>query len=343
LPTFRSLRVYRGLLVALIEILARGGCGALGHAFGTRTVRTAPAAWETLAAAIVALIAAVDLRLRAGDEGGQAIDAAIVSGHRLRLGLRLLWRVLRLRARLAFAMFAWLLVAIALIGLLVVALMIAPAMVAIVAHKGLRLILLRYEAGLLAEIRIVLAVVLAIVAHHVVGARLLLLLRLVLPELLLCGGDQAEIVLGVLVVVLGGDGIARRARVAGKLQIFLGDMRGRAADLDVGTVRFEHPGHRILAAPVVVIVIIVTVTHPLVVLTVSHVLPLIPALSKNEKISRQPRLIRRVLSTPRIEMRLPAMSIASTIAFSKDAFPTRRHLDRRTLHLTCRNKPNSLA
>jgi hypothetical protein len=37
------------------------------------------------------------------------------------------------------------------------------------------------------------------------------------------------------------------------------------------------------------------------------------------------------------------MSIASTVAFSKDAFPTRRQLHRRTLHLACRNKPNSLA
>jgi hypothetical protein len=51
-----------------------------------------------------------------------------------------------------------------------------------------------------------------------------------------------------------------------------------AANLDVGSVGLKHPGHRVLAAPViiiVVIVIVVTVTHPLVVvLTVSHVLPL---------------------------------------------------------------------
>jgi hypothetical protein len=50
------------------------------------------------------------------------------------------------------------------------------------------------------------------------------------------------------------------------------------ADLDVGSVGLEHPGHRVLAAPVVIIVVIVVVipvTHPLVVvLTVSHVLPL---------------------------------------------------------------------
>jgi len=50
------------------------------------------------------------------------------------------------------------------------------------------------------------------------------------------------------------------------------------ADLDVGSVGLEYPGHRVLAAPVAVIpviVVVVPVTHPLVlVLTVSHVLPL---------------------------------------------------------------------
>jgi hypothetical protein len=53
-------------------------------------------------------------------------------------------------------------------------------------------------------------------------------------------------------------------------------MRSGTADLDIRPVRFEYPGHRVLAAPViiVVIVVIVPVTHPLVILTVSHVSPL---------------------------------------------------------------------
>jgi hypothetical protein len=50
------------------------------------------------------------------------------------------------------------------------------------------------------------------------------------------------------------------------------------ANLDVGSVGLEHPGHRVLTAPIVIIVVIVVVipvTHPLVVvLTVSHVVPL---------------------------------------------------------------------
>jgi hypothetical protein len=56
-------------------------------------------------------------------------------------------------------------------------------------------------------------------------------------------------------------------------------VRGGATDLDVGPVGLEHPGHRVLAAPVVIIVVVIAVvvpvTHALVViLTVSHVLPL---------------------------------------------------------------------
>jgi hypothetical protein len=56
-------------------------------------------------------------------------------------------------------------------------------------------------------------------------------------------------------------------------------MGGGAADLDVGSVGFEHPGHRVLAAPIVIVVIVVIVVvpvaHPLVVvLTVSHIVPL---------------------------------------------------------------------
>ena len=75
-------------------------------------MRPAAPARETFAAAALFKSAgrAIHLRLRAGDEGGQAIDAAGVGNHRLRLGLRL---ILRLRTMLAFAMmFARLLVAL---------------------------------------------------------------------------------------------------------------------------------------------------------------------------------------------------------------------------------------
>jgi len=263
LPTLRDHANY--LLIPRIQILA--GRGRRGHALGTRAMRPAATARETFAATAAFFIpagCAVHLRLRAGDEGGQAIDAAIVGNHRLRLGLRL---ILRLRTVLALAMFARLLVA--LIGLIVAALLARI----VVANIGL-LLLLRDEARLLAEMREALALVLAVFRRRrfVVDARL----RLVLPELLLCGCDQAEVVLGVLVIVLGRDRVAGRARVTRQLDVFFGDVRGGAADLDIGSVRFEHPGHRVLTAPVIVVAVIVVipVTHPLVVLTVSHVSPL---------------------------------------------------------------------
>src|SRR5262249_4309141 len=218
-------------------------------------------------AAFIGALTALGLRLRARDGGGQTSSAT--GG--LRLRLLLLRLILRLRTVLALltvaAMFARLLL-VALIGLLV-----AIALV-VVAHIGLRLLLLRHEARLLAERREAVVLALGLIRRHVVvGARLLHVLRLVLAGLLLRGRDQAEVMLGVLVVVLGGHRVAGGARIAGELDVFLGDMGGGAADLDVRSVRFVDPGHRVLAAPVVVIVV-VPVAHPLVVLTVSHVSPL---------------------------------------------------------------------
>ena len=155
--------------------------------------------------------------------------------------------------------------------------LVIALIVVVAGHE--RLLLHRDEAGLLSEIREALAFVVTFLrGHFILGARL----RLVLAELFLGRGDQAEIMLGMLIVILGGDRIAGRARVARQLHVFFRDMGCGAADLDVRPVGLEHPGHRVLAAPVVVIIIIVVavvivvpVTHPLVVvLTVSHVLPL---------------------------------------------------------------------
>ena len=130
----------------------------------------------------------------------------------------------------------------------------------------------RNKSGLLPEVRKALALVFAVLGgHFVFGARL----WLILPELLLRRGDQAEIVFSMLIVIFGGDWIARGACVARELNIFFRYMGRGATDLDIGTVGLEHPGHRVLAAPVAVIpVVIIAVAHPLVVLTVSHVLPL---------------------------------------------------------------------
>lgn len=185
----------------------------------------------TAVATLEAARGGAGLRLRAGDEGRQAIDIAGIGDDRLRLVLRLwLLMILRLRTMVAFAMLARLLL-IALIGLLIVALLIVALLIitlvialsVAVAHEGLLLLRwLRNEARLLAERREILTVVLAVIAagaDGLVAARLL-----VLAELFLGGRDQAEIVLGVLVVVFSGDRVARGARVARELKVFFGDV-----------------------------------------------------------------------------------------------------------------------
>jgi len=66
--------------------------------------------------------------------------------------------------------------------------------------------------------------------------RLLVVVRILLTELFLRGGNQAKIVLGMLVVVLGRNRIARTLRVTRELDIFFRYMRSGAANFDVGTV-----------------------------------------------------------------------------------------------------------
>src|SRR6266567_345826 len=51
---------------------------------------------------------------------------------------------------------------------------------------------------------------------------------------------DAEIVLGVLVEILGGDAVARRRRFARKRNIALEHLISIAADLDTGTAAFEY-------------------------------------------------------------------------------------------------------
>jgi hypothetical protein len=154
---------------------------------------------------------------------------------------------------------------------------LALAAFTLAAFAYVRLRLHRDETGLLPEIRETVPLVVAVITgDHIVGAGLQL--RLVLAELLLSRRDQAEVMLGVLIVILGSNGVAGRPRIARKLNVFLGHMRGGAANLDIRSVGLENTGHRVLAAPVIVtiivVVIIVPVAHTLVVLTVSHVLPL---------------------------------------------------------------------
>jgi hypothetical protein len=93
------------------------------------------------------------------------------------------------------------------------------------------------------RLAVVLAVVEVVVSRALRRAALLALLRLLivvvgvlLAELLLRSGDQAEIMLGVLVVIFGGDRITRALRVARKLDVFFRDVRCGATDFYVGAV-----------------------------------------------------------------------------------------------------------
>ena len=66
--------------------------------------------------------------------------------------------------------------------------------------------------------------------------RLLVVIGILLTELFLRGGDQAKIMLGVLIVVFSGHRIARALCVTRKLDILFRNMRSSAADFDIGTV-----------------------------------------------------------------------------------------------------------
>jgi hypothetical protein len=132
------------------------------------------------------------------------------------------------------------------------------------------------HAGLL-----VIAVVVTVIGQitaHAAALRLLLEIGLGLAQLFLCGGDQAEIMFGVLIIIFGGDRISGTLRVAGQLQIFFRDVGCRSSNFHVLAVRLVHPRQRIL----VVAALAIASAHTFVVLTVSHGL-----------LFRQPRCLRR--------------------------------------------------
>jgi hypothetical protein len=65
---------------------------------------------------------------------------------------------------------------------------------------------------------------------------LLIVVRILLAKLFLRRGDQAEIVFGMLIIILGGYRVARSLRVTRELDVFFRDMRSGATDFNVGTV-----------------------------------------------------------------------------------------------------------
>ena len=112
---------------------------------------------------------------------------------------------------------------------------------------GLRLTAVGHVAHRMAR-RLVVAPVEAVIATLLLGV--VTEVRIVLPELFLRGGYQAEVMLGVLKVVLCRHRVARGLRVARQLYVFIGDVIGSPADFHVGTVGFVDPRERILALAV---------------------------------------------------------------------------------------------
>ncbi len=214
-------KLFAGLSWRLVAaVVRRRRCGALRigiaeiRAVGTvAAAAMAPPAAMTEAVLAIALVVAVLRRLvvvellrllsAAGDEGRQAADVAVtvLCGRLLLIGLR------------------W-----------------AGAVALVARRKRLRVarqLRLRLLLRLRRVIRLVLAeerlIVVAVVVIVIGGAlrRVLALLRLLvvvirilLAELFLRGGDQAEIMFGVLVVVFRGHRIAGTLRVARELDVF---------------------------------------------------------------------------------------------------------------------------
>jgi len=138
---------------------------------------------------VVAVRSLLMLRLTAGDERWQAVDVALVFRSRM-LGPRLKMLLMLLR----------------LIVLLIVMLFT-------------RIVRLRLAWGerLAADVRLLtVAVVVAVLGGtHLAGLLLLLLVvGLTLPKLLLRRSDDAEIVLGVLIIILRRNGVPGALRVA---------------------------------------------------------------------------------------------------------------------------------
>lgn len=138
---------------------------------------------------------------------------------------------------------------------------------------------------------------------------LLIVVRVLLTKLLLRRGDQAKVVLGVLIIILGGHRVARPLRVTRELDVFFRDMRSGAADFDVGTVRLVNAREGILTLAVVA-------SPPHALLTVSHVVPVrrpftlsrhsrrtLNSTCKSKQISLRGRTC--VMSAPMIEMSCP--------------------------------------
>jgi hypothetical protein len=208
--------------------------------------RTVVAVLAILAVSTLAALAVLRYRLRltAGDERRQPLDIGVVFDLLIML-LRTWLILLRLLLRLRLI-------------LLRLALLLA---------RIKRLLLARCE-GLAGHGRLVALVFVIVIGGIAAGVALLRLkIGLRLAKLFLSGGDQAEIMLGVLIIIFRSDRVAGALRVARELKVFLGDMRRGPANFYVLPVGLVHSRQRVLMMATTLTP--VTTAHTFI-LTVSH-------------------------------------------------------------------------
>jgi len=214
-------------------------------------------------------------RLPAGDERRQPLDIAIVIRRdmlRPRLELRL-WLMLRRLVLLRLVVLR-LILRLVVLRLIIMLIMLRLIMLLFARIDSLRLARREWLAGQarLIIVTVVITVIGRIIARAAAG--LLLGKRLTLAKLFLRGGDQAEIMLGVLIIIFRGDRISGTLRIAGELEIFFGDVRRRSPNFYVLPIGLVHSGQRILVMMMMTTTATALTTiataHTLVVLTVSH-------------------------------------------------------------------------
>jgi len=234
------------------------------HHVGARSAVTAaapPVQRETIA--LLLLIATrlrcSRLRGRSGDERRQALD--VVTLRAIGLLLRLTIVVIGLTILTVVTLLP------IMARLPVVMTRLEVALVRLIALFARLLLLIRLgrRVRLVVRLRIVVAV-------QAVLVRFALLERLILPELFLRRGDQAEVMFGVLIVILGRHRIAGGRRITRKLDVLFGDVIRGTADFHIRPVGFVNPCQRIVVLTAAAAAA-VTTAHPMLVLTVSHGLP----------------------------------------------------------------------
>jgi hypothetical protein len=296
------------LLMSATEILAVRTILTIRSVSAT-TVAPAPAVSKSILAAVTLVVAirpGILLRLPAArDERRKTADvlsafmAALVG---LRVGLLLLLLMLLLRAILDLLITRRKRLRIARQIRLLLRLSRSVAWL-VLTHERLIVFVVPLE-GVFASLRLAAARCAALLMRL-----LLVVVRVLLTKLFLRRSDQAKVVLGVLIIILGGHRVARSLRVTRELDVFFRDMRSGAADFDVGTVRFVNAREGILTLAVVA-------SPPHALLTVSHVVPVrrpftlsrhsrrtLNSLYKSKQIPLRGRTC--VMSAPMIEMSCP--------------------------------------